>query len=54
MVTEVDWSLGNITHVLQDVGVWSNTVAVFLSDNGMTAPDTWWKNAMHLCFASII
>lgn len=36
MVTEVDWSLGNITHVLRDVGVWNNTVTVFLSDNGVS------------------
>ena len=31
-VTELDWSIGNVTAALDAVGVWDNTVLIFTTD----------------------
>jgi arylsulfatase B/arylsulfatase I/J len=33
-VTELDWSVGNVTMALAEAGVWDNTVLLFMTDNG--------------------
>eukprot|EP00040_Diaphanoeca_grandis_P006394 m.37262 g.37262 ORF g.37262 m.37262 type:complete len:1122 (-) comp17613_c0_seq1:99-3464(-) len=33
-VTEMDWSIGNITNSFKTEGMWANTIVIFLSDNG--------------------